>query len=251
MAVYLGSNEVSMSGTVLDSQPGFMSNSKLIAEKTYSFTLADTNYSSLTPSTTSQTLTLPTTAYAPTPATTITCFRLGESYDGTIIDRENYDYVVIGNVKIVVAYTTMPSASCQINYVSTRDYQIGKYPNALNSTTGEFTGIYSNSGYLTNTATGICKNAKGSYVQSSSYGIKGGSATCSTTAGSPSASINYINLNLSGFSIQANTTYMTVENFANIDPANTTIVATWKVYEGDHNIYSELYGTSYKKASLV
>lgn len=251
MAVYLGSNEVSISGTVLDSQPGFMQNSKLIAEKTYSFTLADTNYSSLTPSTTSQNLTLPATTYTTTPSTTITCLKLGESYDGTVIDRENHDYVIIGNIKVVVAYTTIPSGSCQMNYVATRDYQIGKYPSSINSTTGEFTSMYSSGTYCTTASLGVFKNAAGNYISQSGYGIKGGYASASISSGAPSASINYIDLKIQNFSIQAQATYMPVENFAMINPTNTTFVATWKIYEGDRSIYSELYDTSAKKASLV
>ena len=89
MAIYLGTNEVSLAGP----NGGFMLNGRPIATKEYEFKLSDTNYSSLTISTTAQTLTLPATTYS-SANTSITCYRLGQDYDGTVIDLYNHDYVI-------------------------------------------------------------------------------------------------------------------------------------------------------------
>jgi len=84
MAIYLGSNEVTFAGL---GGGGYMPNSRELITKTFNFTLADTNYSSITStiSTTAQTLTLPATSYS-SAGTSITCFRIGADYDGTVID---------------------------------------------------------------------------------------------------------------------------------------------------------------------
>ena len=89
MAIYLGTNEVSFAGP----NGGFMLNGRLIATKEYEFKLSDTNYSSLTISTTAQTLTLPATTYS-SASTSIICYRLGQDYDGTVINLYNHDYVI-------------------------------------------------------------------------------------------------------------------------------------------------------------
>ncbi|MBO7080169.1 MAG: hypothetical protein J6W64_10330 [Bacilli bacterium] len=89
MAIYLGTDKVSLAGT----SGGFMLNGRLIATKEYEFKLSDTNYSSLTISTTAQTLTLPATTYS-NASTSITCHRLGQDYDGIMIDLYNHDYVI-------------------------------------------------------------------------------------------------------------------------------------------------------------
>ena len=134
MAIYLGTNQISYSGT----NGGYMINGHLILTKTYTFNLGQTNYSSLTPSTTAQSLTLFTTDYTTTAGTTIKCYRIGEAYDGIIIDRNMHDYVIFFECITNYNYgsNNVSSTIHTIKTAHTRDYQEGKYWSGINSSTG-------------------------------------------------------------------------------------------------------------------
>jgi hypothetical protein len=117
MAIYLGEDKISLAGT----NGGFMLNGRLIATKEYEFKLSDTNYNSLTISTTAQTLTLPATSFS-NAGTSITCFRLGVSYDGTPINLYNHDYVVFLESVTTYNYSSSVSGTIHgIKSVYTRD----------------------------------------------------------------------------------------------------------------------------------
>jgi len=250
MAIYLGTNKVDVTGLQPGNQLGYMGNSKLIAEKTFSFPLSDTNYSSLTVSTTSQTLTLPATTYTTSPSTSITIFRIGEDYDGTIIDRDLYDYVCIGEGKIEYAYTQSDSVmNGLIHGIKTgicKDYQYGK--NYTISNTGELNTSKSYGGsYITCQTVLLYKKTDGTYSTTTSYGVySNNTPTISYT----NASKDYFNLQVSSISVRAHASYFPVDAMNYIDPTNTILTFTWHIYAGDSNAYSRIYQTAYGNAAL-
>ena len=116
MSIYLGTDLVTLAGP----DAGFLEGGRLIAKKTYSFKLSDTNFSSLTLSTTAQNLTLPATDYTTTGQTTTTVYQIGEDYDGTIINRSLYNYNVFYETKITYDYgsNNMSSTLHAIRFVN-------------------------------------------------------------------------------------------------------------------------------------
>lgn len=250
MAIYLGTNKVDLAGLQPGNQLGYMGNSKLIAEKTYSFNLGQTNYSSLTVSTTSQTLTLPATTYTTSPSTSINVFRVGEDYDGIIIDRELHDYVSIGEGKIEYAYTqpdnVMNSLVHGIKTSMCRDYQYGKHYTV--SSTGELNTSKNYGGsYFSGQAVLLYKKTDGTYSTTTSYGIY---STSTPVIAYVDATKDYLNLQLSSISVRAHATYFPVDAMNYIDPTNTILTFTWHIYEGDSNVFSRIYQTAYGNAAL-
>lgn len=250
MAIYLGTNKVDMAGLQPGNQLGYMGNSKLIAEKTFSFPLSNTNYSSLTISTTSQNLTLPATTYTTSPSTTINVFRIGENYDGTIIDRDLYDYVCIGEGKIEYAYTQSDSVmNGLVHGIKTgtcRDYHYGKYYTISN--TGELSTSKSYGGsYVTGQAVLLYKKTDGTYAATTSYGIY---STSTPVISYVDATKDYFNLQVGSVSVRAHATYFPVDAMNYIDPTNTILTFTWHIYAGDSNVYSRIYQTAYNNAAL-
>lgn len=250
MAIYLGTNKVDMAGLQPGNQLGYMGNSKLIAEKTFSFLLSNTNYSSLTISTTAQTLTLPATTYTTSPSTSINVFRVGEDYDGTIIEKDLHDYVCIGEGQIEYAYTQSDSVmNGLVHGIKTstcRDYQYGKHYTI--SSTGELSTSKSYGGtYLTSQALLLYKKTDGTYATTSTYGIY---TTSCPIISYVDAAKDYLNLQLSSISVRAHATYFPVDVMNYIDPTKTTLTFTWHIYEGDSNVFSRIYQTAYDNAAL-
>jgi len=245
MAIYLGTNKVDLGGT----NGGFMLNGHLIATKTYSFNLGQTNFSSITPTTSTQTLTLPATAYSTNGGTTITCLRLGEDYDGTLIDRTAYDYVVFQKYEIDFNYGTNNVSSMihGIRSTGARDYHVGKYLASIVATTGILTETLSTSaGYINSISPLLYQKADGTYAMTTSQGIYG-----STTPASVSTSNgkNYIDLKYGNVYIKYSDSYFPLAALQALNPTNTIFTVTWEIYEGDKSMYSYIYDTAYSLAA--
>lgn len=237
MAIYLGENKVSLAGT----NGGFMLNGRLITTKSYEFNLSDTNFSSLTPSTTQQSLTLPATDYS-SAGTSITAFKIGESYDGTSINFKDHDYVVICSLVITFNYGTnnMNSLVRGVRFGYSKDSQKGKYPSTLNTSTGlyDVSKISTGSSYIGSSSTLIYQDTSNQYkAQSSGYGIYG-TSDCGTSLDT-STGVGYCELKFSGFYLKSNDTYFPNSSIALLNAANTKIKGIWYIYEGDKNAYTE------------
>lgn len=243
MAIYLGTDKVSLAGT----NGGYGINGRLFLEKTYSFNLGQTNYSSITRSTTAQSLTLPATTYTTGGGTTITCFRIGENYDGTKIDFNNHDYV--GFTDCVIEYNygtnTVTGTLHPIRCCQCRDYQEGRYFNSVNSSTGILnttTTPTKNSSYIQASTAVLYQKADNTFgIVSSGSGIyHSGTGAISWVTGS-----NYIDLKMGAISVIQNTNYAPEEALALVNPANTIITMNWHIYECDKasngNIYSQAF----------
>ena len=247
MAIYLGTNEVSLAGP----PDGYLLNGRLIATKTYSFNLGQTNYSSVEKTTTQVNLTLFTTEYTTTAGTTVTCFRLGENYDGTIIDRNAHDYIVFCNSVINYNYgsNNVSSTIHGIRSAFARDFQGGKYINNVNASTGQLGTSYTkNNSYITSCYPLLYQKADNTYgITTTSCGIwhnNSGPATFATTN-----SKDYLDLKCGAFAVKANDSYCPVAALQAINPANTTVQVTWYVYEGDRTMYTNIYETAYRLAA--
>lgn len=252
MSVYLGLNKVGPSFTTEkpDDQYGFLKNSQLIKTVTYDLPLSSTNFSSLTPTTSNQNLTLPTTVYTTTAGTSIVVARVGEDYDGTIINRTNYDYVIISEGYWTYAFTqSAETMNTMIHGIKTgmcRDYQEGSYYGI--SSTGQLNATSSTTGtYCTNQCVTLYRKTNGTYASTSSYGI----TTSGTTGGfSTSNGKDYINLSVASVAIRAHASYFPVEAMQYIDPANTTLHFVFKIYQGDKSVISTIYKTAYDYIAL-
>ncbi len=247
MAIYLGTDKVSNAGT----NGGFMLNGHLLTTKTYTFNLGQTNYSSLTPTTTAQTLTLPATTYTTSPSSNITCLRVGENYDRTVIDRDNHDYVVFCYLTIDYNYGSNNVASTihGIRSVYARDIQEGKYRNTINSSTGILTNAYTKSNsYISTTTILLFQKADNTYSRDGgSNGIYGTCTASFSSGGTPSK--DYINLSCSSFSVKANDSYCPVAALDAINPTGTIVTARWDIYEGDRSSYSNIFDIAYELAA--
>ena len=223
MAIYLGTDKISNAGT----NGGYMINGRLLTTKTYTFNLGQTNYSSLTPTTSAQALTLPATTYTANPSASVTCLRVGENYDGTIIDRNNHDYVIFCYLTIDYDYGSNNVASTihGIRSGYARDFQAGKYRNSVNSSTGILTNTYNKSySYISSTTVLLYQKANDTYaINGGANGIYG---TCSvSTASDGTPAKEYFNLICGSFNVKANASYCPVEALSAINPAGTIITA--------------------------
>lgn len=245
MALYLGTNEVGLAGPF----GGYMINGRLIAEKTYSFNLGQTNYSSLTPTTTAQALTLPATTYTINASTSVQVIRIGQDFDGTIIDRNTHDYVVFCYVVINYNYgnNNVSSAPHIIRSVYGRDFQGGKYRNTINSSNGQLNDTYTKgSSYITSATSFLYQKADGTYaITTGTQGIYGQASASVTTAGGH----DYFYIQASGFSVKANDSYCPVDSLTAINPANTIITISCEVYEGDRSSYTNIYDKIFQLAA--
>lgn len=244
MAIYLGSNEITFAGL---GGGGYMPNSRELITKTFNFTLADTNYSSITStiSTTAQTLTLPATSYSGA-GTSITCFRIGADYDGTVIDQDSHDYIGLFTCVIDYNYGTnnMSGTIHGIRSAIGTDYHRGKY-RTINGTTGKLNTTYSYSGSHIGTQTPLLyQKADGTYNTTSSRGIYHSSSGQSLFVFNNSS--DYVDLKCGNISVKADASYCPVESLQAINPSATTIRCIWTLYEGDKNMYSNYYATAYE-----
>ena len=245
MALYLGTDKVDIIGP----NDGFMTNGRLIAKKEYEVKLSDTNFSSLTPSTTAQALTLPATAYS-SAGTSVTCFKLGADYDGTIIDVYNHDYIVFYENVVDFVYSSSVSGTIHgIRTVYTRDVQHGRYYGSVSSSTGELVAALTATGstYLTSRAVLLYQKANNQYATSTTaYGIY--VAPTPATFGAANNK-GYINLNLASASVRGHASYFPVDAISKIDATNTKIKNTWYVYEGDKSMYGQIFGRAHALAA--
>lgn len=248
MAIYLGTDKVSLAGT----NGGYGLNGRLLLTKTYSINLGQTNYSSLTPSTTSQNLTLPATTYSTSGGNKITCFRIGEAYDGTKIDFSQHDYM--GFAECITEYnygsnnvsgTIHPIRHCQV-----RDYHEGRYINSINSTTGALNTsatVIKGSSYILAPQALLYQKADNTYgITTNGYGIYHSGTDAISWS---SISSNYIDLNLGNVAMVVNTSYVPEAAFTAINPANTTITMTWHLYECDKTAYGYEHSRAYELAA--
>lgn len=236
MAIYLGTNRISPAGT----NGGFMLNGHLLRTKTYSFNLGQTNFSSITPTTSTQSLILPATDYS-SASTSITCLRVGKTYDGTVIDRTAHDYYIFRQYVINYNYgsNNVSGTIHPIRGTGASDYIYGHYCNGINSSTGIATDTYTyNNTSSTNTYPMLYQKADNTYAIITSQGVYGGSTAASYTTNS---SGDYLNLNFSSFAVKYNDSYCPLAALQAINPANTIVTITWEIYEGDVDQYSKIY----------
>lgn len=251
MAVYLGLNQVGIANLIEkpDDQYGFLKNSQLIKTVTYDLLLSNTNFSSLTISTTNQGLTLPATDYS-NAGTSIIVDRIGEAYDGTIINRNEHDYVVLCKGYWTYAFTVNEATiNTLIHGVKTgicRDFQAGKYNTINTAGTLNATNTFGTA-YLASSAVLLYRKVNGQYATATNTGIYTTSQTASFAAASGQ---DYCNLLLGGLGVKASASYFPVDAMNYIDPANTTLHFIWEIYEGDKNIYSTIYQTAYNYVAL-
>lgn len=235
MPIYLGENRVSLSSP----DAGFLQGGYLVAKKTYSFNLSQTNFSSITPTTSAQNLTLPATDYSAA-GTTITCLRVGEN-DGIVVDRSTGDYTFYCEVKINHSYgnNDISSINHGIRYVSAQEIQYTAYRNTFDAQTGILKAdrVVTTGTHVTSKTILLYQKANNEYViYGGNSGIYGtASADFGTTNG-----ITYINLKCTTFKVQGNATYFPVDSFSYIDPSQTTIDVTWYIYKGGHNSYGNM-----------
>lgn len=235
MAIYLGENKISPAGT----NGGFMLNYKLIATKTYSFNLGQTNFSSITPTTSTQSLTLPATDYS-SAGTSITCARVGKDYDGTVIDRTAHDYYIFRQHIMNYNYgsNNVSGTIHPIRGTGGYNYFYGHYRDGIDSSTGITTDRYTYSGSVASVMPMLYQKANNTYAITTSQGIYGGNTPIdyvSNTAG------DYLNLNFSYFYVKYNNSYCPLAALQAINPANTIITITWEIYEGDVSEFSKVY----------
>ena len=247
MAIYLGTNKISNAGT----NGGYMLNGRLLTTKTYTFNLGQTNYSSLTPTTTAQNLTLPATTYTTSPSTTITCFRVGEDYDGTVINKDDHDYIIFSYLTIDYNYgsNNVTSTIHGIRSVYATESPEGKYRDSVNPSTGILTNTYTQSINIVGGSKTILlyRKADNTYaINSSPNGIYG---TCSVLASWFLSSEDYFDLICSGFKVKANASYCPVEALNAINPAGTIVTVQWDIYEGDRSSYTNVCDKAYELAA--
>ena len=245
MAIYLGTNKVSNAGT----NGGYMINGRFLTTKTYTFNLGQTNYSSITPTTTAQALTLPATVYSTSPSTSITCLRVGENYDGTIIDRNDHDYVIFCYLTIDYNYGSNNVASTihGIRFAYAKEYPEGKYRNSVNASTGILTNTYTKGSNIVGGTTTVLlyRKANNTYaIKDGSNGIYGACSASMSSEGTPLK--DYISLTCNGFNVKANTSYCPVEALKAINPAGTIVTVQWDIYEGDRSSYTNVYDKAYE-----
>lgn len=245
MAIYLGTNKISPVGP-----NAFLTNGHLLTTKTYSFNLGQTNYSSITPTTSQQSLNLFTTAYTTTVGTSIICYRLGSSYDGTEINRYNNDYVILGKAVVEYNYGTnnVTSTIHGIRSTYARDYYFTRYTTSINSSTGQIGTSIGNQtgGTYTNSCTPyLYQKVDNTYAITTSQGIYVGGASASLSG---SAGAEYMDLTFGPLYVKYNDSYCPLTCLQAINPSQTIINITWEVYEGSRNSLGWIYNESYRLA---
>jgi hypothetical protein len=197
-----------------------MLNGHLITSKTTTFNLGQTDFADKTPTTSNQTLKLPVTTYTTTASTSATFFKIGEAFDGTIIDTAAHDYVVFASWVINFNYgsNNVSNTIHGIRNAGAKDYQYGLNNYTINSTTGTGTPGSKSGSYITSPSILLYQKADNTYAATTNtYGVFG------STPGIASISSNVISLQFSSLTIRYSDTYFPLAALQAIDPANTTI----------------------------
>lgn len=251
MAIYLGTNQVGVNTNF--NPDGYLKNGRLLTTKTYSFNLGQTNFSSLTPSDTAQTLTLPATNYTAAGGTTMTCFKLGADFDGTIINRSEHDYTIfyVYNINYNYGTNNVTSTIHPIKYSYVKDYIHGKYSNSISTSTGERTyasWTLTGSTSTTTTSALLYQDAGNSYrgTTTTTYGLYLSNTTmCSFGS---TSNVDYLELRSGTISLKTGT-YVPLEALQAVNASQTIITLTWYIYEGDRGYYTNLYDLAWTASS--
>lgn len=231
MGVYLGSNKVGVNSVSMIPSEGFIQNGKLIAEKTYSFKLSDTDYDSKTISTSSQALILPATTYTANPNSTIICHKIGENYDGTVINYDNFDYIVHFTAYWDFVYTQTDSIMNNLihgkKYAYICFYYPAKWYGINTDGTKKSSLSTSSSDHLYNSRF-LYRKVDGTYGTNTTYGIYFNSSS------NISVYSDVINLGLSNLYTRSNESYFQLEAMNYIKSSDITMNFAWKIYQGDH-----------------
>ena len=238
MPLYLGTDQVHLTGP----NEGGLRNGRLIATKTYNFNLSQTNFSSLTPTTSAQNLTLHTTTYTTTAGTSMGCYRIGASYDGIPINASVFDYLIHYDAVINFNYgsNTVASTIHGIRTGYSRQWFIAPYYNHVAAT-----GIL-NTATNVGSVTGcsyfllLYQKANNQYANTSTtYGVYPYTGTPVTRTAASGSTSEYLQLNCPGIAMRAHASYCPVECLQLLNPTNTTIQLTWRVYEGSGSAYRD------------
>ena len=240
MALYLGSTPVSM--VIPNTRPwwSYGTNPKFLYEANYQCTLADTDYSTLTPSTSAQSLKFPATTYTASANTNVVFDRYGSGYhNGEALDFLQYDYYVLADYLIHVAYTGTESTMGATHTVKdTYTAIIYPYRNFTVSNSVVTNGISTNN-TITIGYTGIgrlwYRNASNAIVAygSQAYGFYFTPSVFTLSASNRTVPINYLNFRTPTLSMRANNTYHILASFNSVDATNTIIKIRQRLYRTD------------------
>lgn len=107
MSLYLGSNLISFTKPNNRTWWAVGQNPKFLYETTYQCSLSDTDYPSKTPSSTQQNVLFPATSYTNSASANVIFDRWGNGFNnGSALDLINYDYYVLADYLIDVAYVS-------------------------------------------------------------------------------------------------------------------------------------------------
>lgn len=200
--------------------------------------LSETNYPSLTPSSSSQILKFPATEYTVAPHQNATFDRWGADYHGgSALDFNNYDYVIIRNTLIDVAYIGDESnfnyghvMRCNMGYCTNTYSKVAVDSNnqLIIPSSSAFSGIAlitaGVSTYLK--YRDASKNIK-YYVGGQGITISQSSASLLPQLTNPS--VSYVNFNADTVNIKTTSTYMNA--YSDVDADNTKIITQAKLYQ--------------------
>lgn len=231
---------------------------QLLHTATYTLLLSSTNYSSLTPSTTSQTLTQPATSYTASASTSVVYDRWGNGYNsGSALDFSQYNYLVISEQYVDIAYTTTESTmglAHASGFGSVYIYSIGQYPRASSGNI-----IYPTSTTYGTTTAASCggyysleyRNASNTkQITQTTYGISVSPQTPSF-ASTSSLTSNYINFRSPTWAIRTSANYMSQDAWQYVDAANTTLYVKQRLYRVKKSgLYENITTRAVKMADL-
>lgn len=231
---------------------------QLLYTATYTLPLSSTNYSSLTPSTSSQTLTQPATSYTTSASTSPTYDRWGSAYhSGSALDFSQYNYLVVSEQYVNIAYTTTESTMSlahAVGFGSVYIYSIGQYPRASSGNI-----IYPTPTTYGTTTAASCggyyslefRNASNTkQIAQTTYGMSASPQTPSFATTS-SLTSSYINFRAPTWSIRTSTAYMNQNAWQYIDAANTTLYVKQRLYRVKKSgLYENITTRAVKMADL-
>lgn len=230
---------------------------QLMHTATYTLPLSSTNYSSLTPSTSSQTLTQPATSYTTSASTSVIYDRWGSSYSGVALDFGSYNYLVVSEYYVNIAYTTTESSmglAHESGYGYVQVHSIGQYPRASNGTI-----IYSTSTTAgtssVNTASSyyglVYRNASNTkYLVSATYGLYI-TPQAPTLASTSTLTSNYINFRSPTWAMRTSSTYMNQSAWQYVNPTNTVLHVKQRLYRVKKSgLYENVATRAVKMADL-
>ena len=204
-------------------------------------TLADMNYSSLDPAADTSAHAMKyqfATSYTATNNANPTFDRWGSSYhSGSALDFSAYDYFVLQDVMVDVAYTSTESSmglvhalkqyQTYLNFMGQR-FRISSSNNIVSPTS---TTYGTPTALALSVPMSLCRNGSNNLtVQAGvSYGIYPGAAapTFSTTA---ALSVGYINFRAPSWSVRTNSSYMAAGAWTNVSASGTTIRNRQRLY---------------------